>query len=331
LEQRNIIQPKRIKKVNNMVRFGIDLGGTKTELIALDVNGKQLDRFRTPTPSLSYEALVQNIVSMVHQAQSNLGLSDAQTSLGVGIPGSLSARDNTVRNANTVVLNGRPLQTDLQQILKRPVAIENDANCLALSEATDGAGANGSVVFSVILGTGVGGGLAVNKRVIAGHNRVAGEWGHNPLPWALGQELPGPSCYCGRHGCIETWLSGPSFAADFRKTCLLSDPNGDVMLKAPDIVAASLDQTNPLYSQARAALARYADRLARSLAGVINILDPDVFVVGGGMSNVRSLFPTVAELLSNHVIGGSCSTPLVQAQHGDSSGVRGAAWLPSTR
>jgi fructokinase len=313
-----------------MVRFGVDLGGTKTELIALDASGKQLDRFRTPTPSHTYEALVQNIVAMVHQAQSNLALTDSQTSLGVGIPGSLSAIDNTVRNANTVVLNGRPLQRDLQQLLKKPVAIENDANCLALSEATDGAGANASVVFSVILGTGVGGGLAVNKQVIAGHNRVAGEWGHNPLPWPQDHERPGPSCYCGRHGCIETWLSGPGFAADFQRARALAEARGtDAALKAPAIVAASLDQTHPLSSQAHAALTRYADRLARSFAGVINILDPDVIVIGGGMSNVSSLYPTVAKLLPSYVIGGQCSTPLVQALHGDSSGVRGAAWLPN--
>ncbi len=314
-----------------MVRFGIDLGGTKTELIALDASGKQLDRFRTPTPSHTYEALVQNIVAMVHQAQSNLALTDSQTSLGVGIPGSLSAIDNTVRNANTVVLNGRPLQVDLQQLLKRPVAIQNDANCLALSEATDGAGANADVVFAVILGTGVGGGLAVNRQVIAGRNRVAGEWGHNPLPWPQDQERPGPNCYCGRNGCIETWLSGPGFAADFRRARLLvvDASSGDAALKAPDIVAASLDQAHPLFSHAQAALMRYADRLARSFAGVINILDPDIIVIGGGMSNVTSLYPMVAKLLPSYVIGGQCSTPLVQAQHGDSSGVRGAAWLPN--
>jgi fructokinase len=313
-----------------MVRVGIDLGGTKTELIALDASGKQLDRFRTPTPSHTYEALIQNIVAMVRQAQSNLALNDSAFSLGLGIPGSLCAIDNTVRNANTVVLNGRSLQVDLQHLLKRPVAIENDANCLALSEATDGAGATGNVVFSVILGTGVGGGLAVNKKVIAGHNRVAGEWGHNPLPWPQDQERPGPSCYCGRHGCIETWLSGPGFAADFRRVCLLLEASvGDAALKAPAIVAASLDQAHPLYGQAQAALMRYADRLARSFAGVINILDPDVIVIGGGMSNITSLYPMVAKLLPSYVIGGQCSTPLVQAQHGDSSGVRGAAWLPN--
>jgi fructokinase len=329
--KRNIVQPKLIKRINSMVHFGIDLGGTKTELIALDRSGKQLDRFRTPTPSQSYEAMVQNIVAMVYQAQSNLGLSDLQASLGIGIPGSLSACDNTVRNANTVVLNGRPLQTDLQHLLKRPVAIENDANCLALSEATDGAGIDGNVVFSVILGTGVGGGLTVNKQVIAGHNRVAGEWGHNPLPWPQDQERHGPDCYCGRTGCIETWLSGPGFAADFRRSLGSADGHGKLALKAPDIVAASLDQAHPLFDQAKAALTRYADRLARSFAAVINILDPDVIVIGGGMSNVTSLYPMVSKLLPSYVIGGLCSTPLAQAQHGDSSGVRGAAWLPNLR
>jgi fructokinase len=311
-----------------MVRFGIDLGGTKTELIALDSSGVQLARFRTATPNHSYEALTENIILMVRQAQSNLTLLDSDFSLGIGIPGSLSAQDNTVRNANTVVLNGRPLQTDLQLKLNRLVAVENDANCLALSEATDGAGANAQVVFCVILGTGVGGGLAINKRVVAGHNRVAGEWGHNPLPWPLDDERPGPKCYCGQRGCIETWLSGPGFATDFQRARLTAEPSfSDLALKAPEIVAASLDEKHALFGHAQSALLRYADRLARALAGVINILDPDVIVLGGGMSNVTTVLPTVSSLLPRYVIGGQCVTPLVQALHGDSSGVRGAAWL----
>jgi len=282
------------------MRIGVDLGGTKIEAIALE-GSREVARRRVPTPRGDYEATISTVSTLV----SELGAG----TVGVGIPGALSRVSGLVKNANSTWLIGRPLKQDLEHAIGREVRLENDANCFALSEATDGAGAGAEVVFGVILGTGVGGGIVVHRKVLTGPNAIAGEWGHNPLPAPAAEDQPLPACHCGRSGCIETYLSGPGLAADHLKLT-------DERLKAEEIAA-----------RAGKALGRYEERLARALASVINVLDPDVIVLGGGMSNVERLYTEVPRLWSKHVFSDHVATRLVRNAHGDSSGVRGAAWL----
>lgn len=302
------------------MRFGIDLGGTKTEIIALDESGTEVYRKRVDTDSSHYEVIVGTIAGLVTEAESILGESGT---VGVGIPGTISPRSGCVKNANTKALNGHPLDRDLGRMLNREVRCMNDANCLALSEAVDGAGAGYRVVFAVILGTGCGSGITINGSPWAGLNLVAGEWGHNPLPWMNEEEYPGPVCWCGKSSCIEKWISGTGFAEDYaRKTSGLSCCS-TVRLKGEQIVALARNGD----AAAKGALERYANRLARSLAHAINLLDPDVVILGGGMSNVDELYELVPPQLPAYVFGSEAETPVVRSKHGDSSGVRGAAWL----
>jgi fructokinase len=294
-------------------RIGIDLGGTKIEAVALAPDGRELGRLREPTPSGDYEAIIAAVCGLV--AEMDLIGQPTYPTVGVGTPGAISPASGVMKNSNSPTLNGRPLDTDLAAALGRPVAIRNDADCFALSEARDGSGAGAGSVFGVIIGTGVGGGVVIDGKAIRGPNAVTGEWGHNPLPWARPDEMPGPICYCGKRGCIETFLSGPGFAA--------LDQSRRGRRSAPEIVEAARSGDGT----ARSHLADYADRLARSLSTVINIIDPDVIVLGGGMSNVDELYEEVPRLWSEYVFGGSVLTRLVRNAHGDSSGVRGAAWL----
>ncbi len=296
-----------------MLRLGIDLGGTKTEIIALDDGGQELLRKRVTTKRGDYAATLTTIESLVEAAERELG---AQGTVGIGTPGTISPATGRMRNCNSTWLNGKALRDDLEQRLGRDVHIENDANCFAMSEATDGAGAGHRVVFGVILGTGVGGGIVVDGKLLPGHNRVAGEWGHNPLPWQRDDERPGPACYCGKNSCIETFLSGPGLSGDHAR-------HNGIELSAKEIVtAAERDEACSL-----ASVERYEDRLARALAHVINVLDPDAIVLGGGMSNVTRWYQSVPQLWSQWVFADRVDTLLLRNQHGDSSGVRGAAWL----
>ncbi len=299
------------------VAIGVDLGGTKIEVAALDDAGRELWRRRRPTPRHDYDATLRTIRDMIAEAEAALGV---RATVGVGHPGAISPASGLIKNANSTWLNGRPFDRDLEALLERPVAFANDANCLALSEATDGAAAGAEVVFAVILGTGVGGGIAVRGAVLRGANAIAGEWGHNPLPWPRDEERPGPECYCGLHGCIETWLSGPGLERDFREA-------GGPPLAGPEIVA----RAEAGAADAEAALGRYEDRLARGLATVLNLLDPDVVVLGGGLSNVARLYENVPRLWPRYVFSDRVTTALRPALHGDSSGVRGAAWLGRAR
>ncbi len=300
------------------MQLGIDLGGTKTEIIALEGGGIEIYRKRVKTDSSSYENIVRNLAELVRGAESAVG---RPGSVGLGIPGTISSRSGRVKNANTIVLNGHMLDKDLGAMLNREIRCMNDANCLALSEAVDGAAAGYRVVFGVILGTGCGGGIAIDGKPWAGKNLVAGEWGHNPLPWMSKEEYPGRLCWCGRPSCVETWISGTGFAEDYARARGLA--GGFERLDGQQIVALSRSGDEV----ARSALKRYADRLARSLAEVINILDPDVIVLGGGMSNVDELYELVPRLLPSYVFGEDADTIIVRNRHGDSSGVRGAAWL----
>ncbi len=293
--------------------LGIDLGGTKIEIIALDEKGQELARYRVPTPRGDYGATLAAIVGLVRKVEAEAG---ATGPVGIGTPGALSGATGTLKNSNSVCLIGKPLLADLERLLDRPVRMENDANCFTLSEATDGAASGAGVVFGVILGTGVGGGIVACGRVLAGRNAIAGEWGHNPLPWPLDEELPGPRCYCGKRGCIETFLSGPGMARDHLNVA------GEALDPETIVVRSEAGDGACL-----ATLRRYEERLARSLACVINILDPDVIVLGGGMSNICRLYETVPRLWGGYVFSDRVDTPLVQARHGDSSGVRGAAFL----
>lgn len=298
------------------MQIGVDLGGTKIEAAALDSDGAVIVRRRVPTPRRDYEATIGAITTLVQQLEQEIG---RRGSIGVGIPGSLSATTGLIRNANSTWLLDQPLDRDLAAAFGRPVRLMNDANCLALSEAADGAAAGLAVVFAVILGTGTGGGIVVDGRPLVGANAIAGEWGHNPLPWRTAAELPGPDCYCGKQGCIETFLSGPGMAQDFHQ-------NGGPDIAAKEVVARAL-QGEPL---ALAAVTRYEDRLARALAHVINILDPDAVVLGGGLSNVARFYETVPTLLPRYVFSDHVATRILKARHGDSSGVFGAArlWRP---
>lgn len=300
-------------------RLGIDLGGTKIEIAALDAAGRFVLRRRCATPQGDYAGTLAAVAALVARAEAELG--QGGLPLGVGIPGSLSPLSGRVRNANSTALNGQPLREDLQRLLKRPVRLENDANCLALSEATDGAGAGAEVVFAAILGTGVGAGIAVRGQVLGGHNGVAGEWGHNPLPLATADELARPACWCGRAACLETWLSGPALARDHAQA---TGGLGQGAGGSAEAVIAALRAGD---AAARASWSRYTGRLARALAGVINLLDPQVIVLGGGLSNVAELYTEVPALWAPHVFSDSVRTRLAPARHGDSSGVRGAAWL----
>jgi fructokinase len=295
------------------MRIGIDLGGTKIEGIALDADGSTLLRRRIPAPRDDYDATLAAVVSLVRQIEDEL---DCTGTVGVGIPGAISPASGLVKNANSTWLNGRPLGDDLPRRLGRPVRFANDANCFALSEAADGAAAGAHVVFGAIIGTGTGGGVVVDGRGLTGPNMVAGEWGHNPLPWPRSGEWPGPSCYCGRTGCLETFLSGPGLARDYAEA-------GASSISALEISTRS----EAGESRALACLDRYEDRMARALAAVINLLDPDVIVLGGGLSNIERLYTSVPERWASFVFSDRVDTRLVRAAHGDSSGVRGAAWL----
>lgn len=295
------------------MRIGVDLGGTKIEAIALDDDGTVFQRRRVDTPRDDYDAIVNAIVALVQGLEAELGM---EGSVGVGIPGAVSPATDLVKNANTVCLIGQPLHLHLNEALGRDVRIANDADCFAVSEATDGAGAGAASVFGVIIGTGCGGGIVINSKLVGGPNAIAGEWGHNPLPWPQPDELPGPACYCGQHGCLETWISGTGLQNDFIR-------HGGEVWKAQQIVQAA-EQGNELAAQA---LLRYEDRMARALAVVINILDPEVIVLGGGMSNVTRLYDNVPKLWGQYVFSDQVATKLLPPKHGDSSGVRGAAWL----
>ena len=295
------------------LHLGIDLGGTKIEIIALDGQGQTLLRRRVPTPQGDYEATLDAITGLVESAERELG---ARGTVGVGTPGALSPATGLIKNANSTCLIGHPLDRDLSERLGRPVRVANDANCFALSEASDGAGAGAEVVFGVIIGTGTGAGIVVHGRVLTGPNAIAGEWGHNPLPWAADDERPGPACYCGRQGCMETWVSGPGLQRDHARVAGESLDARDIASRAMTGDAACRDS-----------LERYAGRLARGLAHVINVLDPDVIVLGGGMSNIDYLYRRVPELWGEWVFSDTVNTRLRAPVHGDSSGVRGAAWL----
>lgn len=294
------------------VRIGIDLGGTKIEGIVLGQDGSELARERVPTPP-HYQGTLAAITALVHRLETRTARC---STVGVGIPGVVVPHTGRVKNANSIWLNGQPLEQDLRRVLDRPVRTANDANCFALSEATDGAAAGAESVFGVILGTGVGGGIVLSGRLHAGRNLIGGEWGHNGLPWATANEVPGPSCYCGRQGCIETWISGPALAADHVRM-------GAAPLAPPDIMRAAAAGE----PEASATRTRWVERVARSLATVINLLDPEVIVLGGGLSNVRGLADDITARLPPWVFTSELATQIVRHRHGDSSGVRGAAWL----
>jgi len=295
------------------MRIGIDLGGTKIEAIALDNSGAELSRQRIDTPQGDYQETVDAITTLVQMLEAET----RQTgTVGIGIPGVISPATDLVKNANSTWLIGKPLHTDLEKVLSRPVRIENDANCFVVSEATDGAAWGADIVFGVIIGTGTGGGIYVRGKEITGTNAIAGEWGHNPLPWPTADEYPGRECYCGKQGCIETWLSGPGFSNDHQLHGGKGNTSRDIVLLA--------EQGDEV---ANASLQRYEDRMARALASIINILDPEVVVLGGGMSNVTRLYNNVPEIWCKYVFSDQVSTKLVPPLHGDSSGVRGTAWL----
>jgi fructokinase len=295
------------------VRIGIDVGGTKIEAIGLTDAGDVLLRHRVASPQGDYHATVNAVVALVRDVEQ---ATNRTGTVGVAIPGTISTATGLVKNANSTWLIGRPLARDLSQQLERPVRFANDANCFALSESTDGAGAGAATVFGVIVGTGTGGGLVVGGEVIVGVNAIAGEWGHNPLPWPRDEEWPGPACYCGRTGCIETFLSGPGLSRDFARH------TGESMT-ASEITA----RDGAGDARARACMQRYVDRFARALAGVINVFDPEVIVLGGGLSNVAQLYDRIPASWASYVFSDVVATRLLKARHGDSSGVRGAAWL----
>ena len=296
-----------------MIKIGIDLGGTKIEGIALSENGEELFRERVPTPADDYPAILQCISTLVSTIEEKL---QQRGSVGIGTPGAISPASGLLKNSNTVCLNGKPVDEDLKRLLGRDIRIANDANCFALSEAIDGAGAGADVVFGVIVGTGTGAGVVVRSHTLKGLNAIAGEWGHNPLPWPQDDERPGPLCYCGKHGCIETWLSGPGLSRDYLE-------KSGKALDAKQIV----EYASAGHKVAELCLQRYEDRMARGLAHVVNILDPDVIVLGGGMGNLERLYVNVPKQWGKYVFSDRVDTVLVPPKFGDSSGVRGAAWL----
>jgi fructokinase len=305
---------KPAKDTGITMRIGIDLGGTKIEGIAIDSVGTELARHRIPTPQGDYDATLGMIVQVIKHLESEAGLTG---SVGIGIPGTVSPATGLIKNANSVCLIGRALDRDLEALLGRPVRLANDANCFAMSEASDGAAAGASVVFGVILGTGVGGGLTFSGAPHTGINAVAGEWGHNPLPWPTGDEHPGADCYCGKQGCIETFLSGSGLLGTYEAQ------GGEAGLDSATIAERATNGE----PEAMRALEVYEQQLARSLATVINIVDPDVIVLGGGLSNMDRLYDTVPALWQQWVFSDQADTLLRRNKHGDSSGVRGAAWL----
>ena len=296
-----------------MIRLGIDLGGTKTEIIALDGAGRELSRRRRPTPQGDYRGILDTVVQLVVDTENDLG---RQGTLGIGTPGALSMRTGLLKNSNSVCLNGQPIKQHLEEMLQREVRIANDANCFALSEAVDGAGRDAEVVFGVILGTGCGGGIVVNRHVLTGINAIAGEWGHNPLPLPTAADLPLPTCFCGHIGCNELYVSGTGLARDHLGV------TGEAA--TPESIVWRSESGDAL---CEASLLRYEERLARALGGVINIIDPDVVVLGGGMSNVTRLYENVPRLWARTITSDFVDTRLLRNVHGDSSGVRGAAWL----
>jgi len=295
------------------VRLGIDLGGTKIEIIALDEVGRELSRRRRPTPQGDYRAILEAIVGLVVETENELG---RQGTVGLGTPGALSQRTGLLKNSNSVCLNGQPIKQHLEAMLEREVRIANDANCFALSEAVDGAGQDAEVVFGVILGTGCGGGIVVDRHVLTGANAIAGEWGHNPLPLPTAADLPLPTCFCGHLGCIELYVSGTGLARDHLAV------TGEAA--TPEVIVWRSEAGD---AACEASLLRYEERLARALGNVINILDPDVVVLGGGMSNVQRLYENVSRLWARTITSDFVDTRLLRNVHGDSSGVRGAAWL----
>lgn len=294
-------------------RIGIDLGGTKIEGAAIDRTGATRFRRRLRTPVRDYRGTIEAIIRLVKAIEQEIGTT---ASVGIGIPGAISPTTGLVKNANSTWLIGHPLKHDIETALARPVRLANDANCFALSEAADGAGASAETVFGVILGTGVGGGIAIRRQILVGANAIAGEWGHNPLPWPRPEEVPGPSCYCGRSGCLETFLSGPAMAADHTRRTRQS--------LSPAEIARAANVGDP---SSRATLEQYMDRLARGLASVINMIDPDAIVLGGGLSGISALYKEVPRLWGRYVFSDRVVTGLLPPVHGDASGVRGAAWL----
>jgi fructokinase len=296
------------------MRIGVDVGGTKVEAIALDDAGRELARRRVPSPAHDYDALVETVRALVVGLETDLG---RRGEVGVGTPGAVSRATGLVKNANSTELNGRPFPRDLATALGREVRVENDANCFALSEATDGSGAGHRLVFGVILGTGVGGGIVCDGHVWIGSNSIAGEWGHNEMPSRTEPDLPETRCYCGRRRCIETYLSGPGLAADHARHGATDGADA----RAIAALARAGD------ARAQATMSRFHDRLARALGSVINVLDPDVIVLGGGLSNIDELYGEIAARLPGAMFSDTCTTPVVRPRHGDSSGVRGAAWL----
>lgn len=296
------------------IRMGIDLGGTKIEMIVLDSDGGVLEQQRVPTPAGDYEGTIKAIAGLVlgFENENQIG-----TSVGIGMPGAISLATGMVKNSNSVCLNDKPFKQDLELVLSRTVRIENDANCFALSEATDGAAADAKIVFGVILGTGVGGGLVINGNLISGPNTISGEWGHNPLPWPNTNELADAvACYCGKKGCIETWLNGEGLSRAFHLMATEDCSPSEIVTRADQADESALE-----------ALDQYARHLAKSLASIINILDPDIIVLGGGLSNIKQIYPLVPELWKEYVFSDRVDTRLVPAKYGDASGVRGAAWL----
>ena len=295
--------------------IGIDLGGTKTEVAVIDAEHRFVLRERLPTPQHSYADIIATIVQLVSLAKQRCHLPDQQP-VGVGIPGCIDPDTQVVRGANTQALNGQAFHTDLQKALGCPVMVENDANCLALSEVVDGAAMGSRVAFAAILGTGCGAGITMGNNIWTGRNALAGEWGHNPLPWPTSQELDAPGCWCGQQGCIETWVSGPALAADHQRQTHQA--------LTPEQIVQAMLQGEPLATQT---WQRYVDRLARSLAHIVNTLDPDVMVLGGGMSRIDVLYENLAQQINAYTFTRPITTPIRPAVHGDSSGVRGAAWL----
>lgn len=299
--------------MNDNYRIGVDLGGTKIEAIVLNQQGDEVTRMRVRTPNDDYQQILLSIADLVEEVEE--GLNEVAT-IGICTPGAISPASGLLKNSNTVCMNGQPIKKDLVSLLGREIRIANDANCFALSESVDGAAAGAHVVFGVIVGTGTGGGITINQKLLTGQHAIAGEWGHNPLPWPTETEMQGPECYCGKRGCIETYLSGPGITKDHQSQ------GGDKANAEQIVELAALG-----FERAEATLLRYEERMAKSLASVINILDPDVIVLGGGMSNIERLYTNVPRLLSKYVFSDVVNTPIVPPKFGDSSGVRGAAWL----
>ena len=299
--------------MNDNYRIGVDLGGTKIEAVVMNQQGEQITKMRVKTPKDDYQLILLTIAELVEEIEGNV---NEVATIGICTPGAISPASGLLKNSNTVCMNGKPIHKDLVSLLGRDIRIANDANCFALSEAIDGAAAGKDVVFGVIVGTGTGGGIVINQKLLTGAHAIAGEWGHNPLPWPAGNELPGPPCYCGKQGCIETFLSGPAITNDHQLQ------GGDKVSAEQLVELAALG-----FERAEETLLRYEERMAKSLASVINLLDPDVIVLGGGMSNIERLYTNIPKLLPKYVFSDVVNTPIVPPKFGDSSGVRGAAWL----